>query len=305
VGIYLGIDGGGSKTAWAIGDERSVIASGVVGPSNFVRVGQDRAREALLAAIMQACAAAGIKPSQVQRACLGLAGAGHDKIRTCAQSTVGEILQGEIHIVGDMVTAYEAAFNGGAGAIVIAGTGSIAFARNARGETARAGGWGFAISDEGSGHWIGSKAISAALRARDEGNEIPLQANLLQFWKLSSCEELAAAANASPSPDFASLVPAVIMSAEANDAIASAVLEDAGTELGDLAAVVIRRVLSQDPELAMSGGVFRHSRHVRESFFTKLRALYPRANILPDVVNPIDGALALARKASVADAASS
>jgi N-acetylglucosamine kinase-like BadF-type ATPase len=252
---------------------------------------------------MQACAAAGIKPSQVQRACFGLAGAGHDKIRTWAQSTVGEILQGEIHIVGDMVTAYEAAFNGGAGAVVIAGTGSIAFARNARGETARAGGWGFAISDEGSGDWIGRKAISAALRARDEGNDIPLHTNLLQFWNLSSCEELAGLANTLP--NFALLVPSVIASAEMDDAMASGVLEQAGIELGSLAAVVIRKVLSEDPHVGMSGGVFRHSRHVRESFFTKLRALYPRANILPDVVNPIDGALALARKASVADAASS
>jgi N-acetylglucosamine kinase-like BadF-type ATPase len=305
VGIYLGIDGGGSKTAWAIGDEHSVIASGVVGPSNFVRVGEDRAREALLAAITQACAVAGVKPSQVQRACLGLAGAGQEKIRTWAQSTVREVFSGEIYIVGDMVTAHQAAFQGGPGAIVIAGTGSIAFARNARGETARAGGWGFAISDEGSGHWIGRKAISAALRAADERNEIPLQANLLQCWKLNRCEQLAAAANASPPPDFASLVPAVTASAEAEDAIASAVLESAGIELGDIAAVVIRRALSPDPRVAMSGGVFRHSRHVRESFFNRIRGLYPRAHIVSDVVDPIDGALALARSARVAEAASS
>jgi glucosamine kinase len=302
VGIYLGIDGGGSKTAWAIGDEHSVIASGVVGPSNFVRVGEDRAREALLGAITQACAAARIKPSQVQRACLGLAGAGQERIRTWTHNLVTEVLPGEIHIVGDMVTAYEAAFKGGPGAIVIAGTGSIAFARNAQGETARAGGWGFAISDEGSGHWIGRKAIAAALRARDEGYEITLQTKLLQCWNLSSCEELAGVANTLP--NFASLVPAVIASAETNDAIASAVLENAGIELADLAAVVIRRVLSQDAQVALSGGVFRHSRHVRESFHKSIRALHPCAKILTDVVNPIDGALALARSPRVAEAAS-
>ena len=59
--------------------------------------------------------------------------------------------------------ALEAAFGSGPGVIVIAGTGSIAYGRNREGQTARAGGWGFAISDEGSGHWIGRTAVAAAI----------------------------------------------------------------------------------------------------------------------------------------------
>jgi glucosamine kinase len=304
VAIYLGIDGGGSKTAWAIGDDRFLIARGVVGPSNFVRVGEAKAGEALLAAIAQACSAAGVQPAEVQRTCLGLAGAGKARIKAWAHGIVSEHLHGEIRIVGDMVTAHEAAFHGTAGAIVIAGTGSIAFARNARGETARAGGWGFAISDEGSGQWIGRQAIAAALRAADGGSETALLSKLLECWHLKTVEELAAAGNAAPAPDFARFMPAVLASAEAGDSTAYSILERAGVELADIASVVIRRVLGEDSQVAMSGCVFRHSEHVRQAFYNKVRELHPDAQVLSQVVDPLDGALSLARSARFADAAS-
>ncbi len=82
--------------------------------------------------------------------------------------------------------ALEAAFGSGPGVIVIAGTGSIAYGRNAEGQTARAGGWGFAISDEGSGHWIGRTAVAAAIGAWDEdpGQNVPLIEVLLKSWRL-------------------------------------------------------------------------------------------------------------------------
>jgi N-acetylglucosamine kinase-like BadF-type ATPase len=304
VAIYLGIDGGGSKTAWAIGDEHSLIARGVVGPSNFVRVGEAKAREALFAAIGQACAAAGIQASDVRRTCLGLAGAGQAQIKAWAHRTASESLQSEIQIVGDMVTAHEAAFEGGPGAVVIAGTGSIAFARNAKGETARAGGWGFAISDEGSGHWIGRKAITAVLHAADASVETSLLGKLLECWHSKSVEDLAATGNASPPPDFASLVPAVLASAEASDKTALGILELAATELAEMASVVIRKILGEPSQVAMCGGVFRHSEHVRQAFYHQVRALQPRAQVHSEVVDPVDGALSLARSARLADAAS-
>lgn len=302
--IYLGIDGGGSKTAWAIGDERSLIAIGVVGPSNVIRVGEARAREALLAAVAQACDAAGVQASDVRGTCLGLAGAGKAHIKAWALSIASEHLSGNIQIVGDMVTAHEAAFKGGPGAIVIAGTGSIAFARNAKGETARAGGWGFAISDEGSGHWIGRRAITVVLHAADSGIETVLPGKLLECWNLKTIEDLAAAGNASPPPDFASLMPAVLASAEAGDGTALAILQLAGTELAEIASIVIRRILGEPSQVAMCGGVFRHSEHVRQTFYNKVQAVHPGTQVLPDVVNPVDGALSLARSARLADAAS-
>ncbi len=153
---YLGIDGGGSKTICVVGDESSLLATVTAGGSNITRVGEAGARETLQQAIREACLAAKINPQQVLRACIGAAGAGREEIASTVRKIVAEIIPGEIEVVGDMEIALAAAFGKGPGVIVIAGTGSIVFGRDAQGKVARAGGWGFAISDEGSAHWIGA-----------------------------------------------------------------------------------------------------------------------------------------------------
>ncbi|HSY64148.1 MAG TPA: BadF/BadG/BcrA/BcrD ATPase family protein, partial [Terriglobales bacterium] len=146
--IFLGIDGGGSKTSCVIGDQNSVLGTGTSGGSNVVRVGETQARESLRTAIRAACAEARITPSQVKKTCVGIAGGARPEIANVVRRLLLELVGGEIEIVGDQVIAMEAAFGDGPGVIVIAGTGSIAYARNAEGKVARAGGWGFGISDE-------------------------------------------------------------------------------------------------------------------------------------------------------------
>ena len=78
--IFLGIDGGGSKTTCLIGDENSVLGTGTAAASNVVRVGEAQARASLASAIGQACTVAGLKPSQVTGVCVGLAGAARPEI---------------------------------------------------------------------------------------------------------------------------------------------------------------------------------------------------------------------------------
>ena len=247
--IFLGIDGGGSKTSCLIGDETSVLGTGIAGPSNVVRVGEAQAREALAAAIGQACMVANLKPAEISRVCVGLAGAGRPGISEPVRGVISEIISGgikpgDIKVVGDNVIALEAAFGSGPGVIVIAGTGSIAYGRSRDGQTARAGGWGFAISDEGSGHWIGRAAVAAALRAWDEnqGENAALLASMMKSWCLESRESLVLAANATPSPDFAALFPAVLASADSGDRSARDVLAQAGSHLAELAGIVVRRL---------------------------------------------------------------
>jgi glucosamine kinase len=297
VAIFLGIDGGGSKTACVVGDENSLLGSGTAAGSNVVRVGEKLAREALGAAIRQACVVANVTPAQVERTCVGAAGAAGAEVAAMVRRIVAELVSGEIEVVGDMVIALEAAFGGGAGVIVIAGTGSIAYGRNAAGHTMRAGGWGFAISDEGSGHWIGRSAVAAAMRAHDEGQGTALPESIMKSWGVATQEQLILAANSSGA-DFAALLPAVLSAADGGDPIARNILTAAGTELAALAKIVIRRGFSEIAELpaAMSGGVFGNSALVRQVFYNSLRAEYPNVAVNASVVDPVKGALALARK---------
>ena len=303
---YLGIDGGGSKTRCAVGDKSSLLATAAAGPSNITRVGEARARESLHQAIHDACAAAKIDPRQLRRACIGAAGAGREEIASIVRRIVAEVIPGEIEIVGDMRIALEAAFGAGPGVVVIAGTGSIAYGRNAKGSTARAGGWGFALSDEGSAHWIGRMAVATLLRVQDndarlEPEASPLFNELKAAWKLDSLGQLVRTANSTP--DFAALFPAVQSAASAGDAVAQRILAQAGVELAQLASIVIRRLFPELPPpsssavpLAIVGGVFRHAPRVRELFYNEVRSVYSNVVLNPEVIEPVHGALQRARR---------
>jgi glucosamine kinase len=300
---YLGIDGGGTKTTCAVGDETRLIAAATAGPSNIVRVGERQVRESLHQAVYQACAASGITPGQVVRTCIGGSGAARPELAAMVRGILAEILTTPIDVVGDMEIALQAAFGDDPGAIVIAGTGSIAYGRDRTGKTLRAGGWGFEIGDEGSAHWIGRAAVSAVLRASDrEGDHAASSAlakALCGAWGVSTLSDLARAANSVPPPDFAALFRTVVAS---EDELAREVLKRAGRELAEVAAVVIRRLFCEDEQapvpVAMIGGVFRHAAPVREAFYNELQVRAPRARLVPQVVEPVEGALRMARKAA-------
>jgi glucosamine kinase len=302
VPYYLGIDGGGTKTTCVIGDDTRILAMATAGPSNIVRVGEAQARESLIHAVRQACAASGIMPEQVVHTCVGGSGAARPELAAIIRSILAEILPSPVDVVGDMETSLEAAFSDGAGVIVIAGTGSMAYGRDKAGQTLRAGGWGFEIGDEGSAHWIGRSAVSALLRASDrEGDKVAssLAKALFKTWGVSSLLDLARAANLIPPPNFAGLFRAVVAG---NDELSRQVLTKAGKELGEVAAVVIHRLFGMDDTavvpVAMIGGVFRHSALVREAFYNELQVLAPRAQVMPQVVDPAQGALRMARKSA-------
>jgi glucosamine kinase len=307
VPYYLGIDGGGTKTTCAVGDDTQLLASATAGPSNIVRVGEAQARESLQQSVRQACAAAGITPAQVAHTCVGGSGAARPELAAIVRNILAEILSTPIEVLGDIQIALEAAFDTGPGVIVVGGTGSIAYGRNRHGNTARAGGWGFAIGDEGSAHWIGRMGVSAVLRASDPvavatssaSPQTPLAAALLKTWGVTSLMDLARAANSIPPPDFAALFPAV---ANSKDELAARVLTSAGRELAEIAAVVMRHLFAateREPvPVAMTGGVFRHATLVREVFYNDLRRLDARAEVNPRVIDPVEGALRLARRSA-------
>jgi glucosamine kinase len=273
----------------------------------------------LQTAVHQACAAARVSPGQIHAICIGVAGASVPeiaaKIRGILTGLTPRIGLTNIEVVGDNVIALEAAFGAGPGVIAIAGTGSIVYGRDAGGRIARAGGWGFAISDEGSGHWIGRRAVSAILRARDEGLETVLTVMVLQTWKLSNIDDLVQQANSTPPPDFPRLFPVVLRAADEADPIACELLADAGAKLANLAAAVIRRLTPVPsvemapigtppvamlpvamPPVATTGSVFRRSPIVRQVFYNTLRASFPGIDVRQELADPVEGALARAKR---------
>lgn len=302
--LYLGIDGGGTQTTCALGDDHGVLASAVAGGSNMVRLGEHEARTNLHESIGKACAAAHVSPEMVEVVVVGIAGASVPPVKEAISEMVRELVPAEVEVVGDMVIAMEAAFAGLPGVVVISGTGSVAFGRNHLGEAARAGGWGHAISDEGSGTWIGRGAVTAVMHALDAADPTTLLRAILDAWRLDSIEGLLQKANVAPAPDFAQLFPAVEAAATAGDRIAKLLLSCAGRELASLASVVIGRLWpeAQAVRVAIGGGVFAYSPLVRRTFWLELRTVRPSAAVNFQIVQPVAGALWMARRMAARNA---
>jgi len=297
--IYLGVDGGGSKTSCWIGDETSILGRGRAEGSNLLRVGEGKAKQALTRAIELACADAKISPDKIDYACVGLAGAARAEVNSAVRRILAGIFPAPAEVVGDMVIAMEAAFGEGPGVVAISGTGSIVYGRDSHGQTVRVGGWGPAISDEGSAYWIGKAAVTAALRDFDEGQPTVLLEAVMKSWQVETQAQTVMTANASSPPaDFAGLCPGVCLAADMGDTSARRVLARAGEELAALADVALRRLFkgSREVQVAMAGSVFAHSHIVRESFSAVLRKEHAEVVVEAAAVEPVIGALALARK---------
>jgi glucosamine kinase len=186
--FFLGIDGGGTKTRCVIGDEKSELSVATSSSSKVQRVGEACARDALAGAVHEACVHAGISPRQIVRSCAGITGAARPEIVGVMRDLMTSIVDGQVEIVGDIEIAFEDGFGSGPGLMLIAGTGSIAFGRNKKGESARAAGWGYPISDEGSGQWIGAEAVREALHARDRCQPAGLLNDLIEKLGSTECE---------------------------------------------------------------------------------------------------------------------
>jgi N-acetylglucosamine kinase-like BadF-type ATPase len=190
-------------------------------------------------------------------ACLGFSGGAADK-----ESILSEILASDrTRVTDDALIALAGATACEPGLVVIAGTGSIAFGRDSRGRTARAGGWGYLFGDEGGGFWIARQALGAALRL-EEGWGVPtsLRARLLDATGARNINDLLHRCYTAefPRPRVASLSVLVNHAAEVGDPVAVQILNTAARELAQLAVAVHGQLFTAgEPGLVTySGGVF-------------------------------------------------
>jgi N-acetylmuramic acid 6-phosphate etherase len=299
---YLGFDGGGTKTDCAVIDAAGrVVGEGSAGPSNPLRAGYEAAFAALNAAADKALAAAKLEKSAIRAVCAALAGAGRPGVADEVKKFLATAFPGAIaHVASDFEAALEAAAGAGAGVVLIAGTGSAAFGRDAEGNVARAGGYGPWIGDEGSAFDTGRRAVAAAARMRDRGEDSKFAESILSAARCKDWDELIERVAAHADDIFPRIFPAVVAAAESGDAATRELLLGAADSLTELAHAVIARLNLRDQEfvLAKSGGVFGHSPILEERLDARLALIAPRAKIGPLRVSPAAGAAQLARRIS-------
>jgi glucosamine kinase len=296
---FLGVDAGGTKTVGAIGNDERELARSETGTIKLLRTSEEQAHRNLEALLTALAASQRIDLQSVKRICIGTSGFSVPLVANWTRETVQLLAGSELLLCGDEEIALDAAFRGGPGILVVAGTGSNVVGRAGSGQLAHAGGWGPALADEGSGYWIGHQGLRSAFRARDEERPTKLLDCFLHSWGLANLERLIEKANSTPAPDFSELALVVSKCAEAGDGVALEVLQRAGEELAQLA-LLVRRRLRQLGEpapqlLAFTGSVLRHNSRVRTAMVDRLRREDHEIEILPEAVDPVDGALWRAR----------
>lgn len=299
--LYLGYDGGGTKTDCVLlGSDGAVVAESRGGPANPMRVGFDAAFAALLDCAERALTTARADASQVAGVCAGLAGTGRKEVADRVAAFLREQFpRAVVHATTDSMVALEAATDSGPGIVLIAGTGSVVLGRNAAGEVLRAGGYGPWIGDEGSGFDVGRRAVVAVARARDDlGPPTRLSELLLRAMDVKDWPELIGRIAAGPDQVYPRLFPVVVQAAEEGDAVAREILTAAALALAELAVSVIRRLNFAGEEfiLAKSGGVFGRSQLFDGPLDARLAQAAPRARIEALRTPPALGAARLARR---------
>ena len=300
--IYVALDAGGTKTQCWVADETRVLGRATGGTVKIMMAGEEMAAERLREVIFEASSAAGIDPKSVSRTCMGLAGISSESTRAWAERTLRGIVGGELDLCGDEEIALDAAFHGGPGLLVVAGTGSNIVGRCSSGEIVSTGGWGPVIGDEGSGTWIGLEAIRAGLRAHDRGVPTCLLREIEAHWELDDLGELIAKANERSRPDFAELAMVVARCAEGGDALAMSVLDRAGAELAEQVSLAAGKMRASGSaagdanHVAFTGSVLEKIARVRRSMEEHLHAALPEAQVAQQAVESMEGALWRARK---------
>ena len=286
--LSIGLDAGGTKTALlARSGSREVSLSGP--GAHALRDGAEGAADRLAELVREACREAGGAPAA--RVVAGVAGAGREAERAALQRAFAERLGAgvRVEVVHDAAIALDAAWGEGSGAVLVVGTGSVLFARDEDGRTLRAGGWGHALGDDGSGTALGRAALRAVLAAHDGGPPTAL-ADAFAEQDLATPEAILRAVYVADRP-LASFAPTLLGAVDSGDWVAEQALMRETNAVGQQAGwLATRAAEAVSPRVALVGGLVREAAY-RQRLLAALERHLPGWTVEPDPPPPVAGAL--------------
>lgn len=295
----LGIDAGGTKTRALVADETGqLVGDALGGGANLRTHGELEVEKVLHAVIEDACLGAPAAPDAVA---LGIAGADRPPDEAVLRAILRRIgFRNRVVVTNDARIAFVAGSEERVGLALVCGTGSIAWGRNRAGKIARSGGWGWHVGDEGSGFWIGERAIRAVLRAVDgRGPATTLDRALSEHFEIAEPEQILYAIydREFPRTRVAKFAARVDEAARAGDAVAGGILADAASELVCAASSVRDQLrLEEGPyDVVLSGGTFAAVPILQSDVARRLES--PRARVRMLEQAPAMGAVKLAIEA--------
>ncbi len=301
--FVLGIDGGGTKTSAAIVKLSGQLAgTGQAGPSNYDDVGAEAAEQNISAAIQQARAQAGLDDRPFAGAFFGMAGIVTERDRSAIREIARSLAVADMDRVGidhDCRIALAGGLSGRPGIVLITGTGSSCYGRNAAGEAWLSGGWGHWISDEGSGYWLGLQAMRVASMVDDGRMPYSTLYDAVQgYLHMDDLRDLMHRmyVDGMSRSEIAAMAPLVIDAARAGDPAAVHLLEQGGKDLAECVLAVARRLnmLSAGCEIVQTGGLINAGEIYLQPVWSAILERIPNARISLPELPPVLGACLLA-----------
>ena len=275
-----------------------IVARGFAGPSNPTRVGVEAATNEIKKAAEIALLEAGVGLESVVALGAGLAGTAQAEMKERMRASLERTFPGiTVTILTDLEAALAAAGNGAA-ILLVAGTGSAALARDEQGKIWRAGGYGPPFSDEGSAYDIGSRAVARAMKEREEQEaESALGKKILERFGCAGWPELRKRASAQPDQVFPMIFPIVAAAADAGDAAAREILQEAARQLAALVEIVATHagLSGENLGIAKAGGTVGRSTFYDARVDEALKRAVPHSKIGELQMSPAEAAARAAR----------
>lgn len=294
--LIIGIDGGGTKTRALLADERGERLAEAIGEGSAVRPGQVDRSASVIAGVAREVLEIGEAERKPRVLCVGVAGVGRESERQALwEALVAQKVAEEVVILTDFAVALDDAFGDGPGVLLIAGTGSSAFGRGPAGNTARCGGWGPVVGDEGGGGWIGRRVLSVVAAAADGREpETALTGAVLTATECGEAPDLIRWAAAATPADLATLAPVVMHVAESGDLRANAIISMAVEELALHVRALARQLFTDERAsvpVALTGGLLKKGSSFRKRLEHRLKTAVPGAHVNSDEVDAARGAI--------------
>jgi len=299
----IGIDGGATKTHCLLTNlDTSVLHECYGGPSNFLVQGIEPVSKTLLSLIVECAEKLKISVKEIKIVLLGTTGAGRRTDAERLEHGFAQYLNKEnmklnlFRVESDARIALEGAFSGKPGSILIAGTGSIMFGKDANGIIHRVGGFGRYLGDEGSGYVLGKKGLVAVSKQFDGRGQATQLAELVKEKFEINSPEILITKIYKENFDLASVAPLVIAAAENEDALALKIIEDETDELLLHISTMQKKVNEKILYTAFIGGIITHKNVYSATLLKKISEKLPNIVVKDAENSPAMGAVLMAKQ---------
>lgn len=284
----IGVDGGGTKTeATAYDVDGKVIKTTIKGFANLLN-NKEKALDNIVTSVKEIIVQYPI--NELKGIYMGIAGAEVGDNSKLIKETIKSKLNVDCVVMNDAEIALKAMLKGKDGILTIAGTGSVAFGLN-KGVTARCGGWGNLLGDEGSGYKIAIGAIKKMIFEKE--NDFPqseLTKNILKRLEIKSVDEITSFVYSSTKDEIASLAEVVARLGEEGEEVARGILIKEGIGLAKTVINVYKKLKFEGCSIALVGSVIRKSKIVRKAFEEYLKENIVVESIVDEEISPTMGA---------------